>query len=143
MRAEISGPLMVAVVSLGLLAGCGGGNGDVGSAEGEDGAREVVQTLAGALPDGDGARVCSLLAPGAQRKLEHSAKAGSCPVAVASAARSLGAADRRALGRDDQVELDVDGARASASGDAAEALARLLGQDRLSLRRVEAHWVVS
>ncbi len=143
MRAQISGPLLVAVVCLGLLAGCGGGNGDVGSAEGEDGAREVVQTLAAALPDGNGARVCSLLAPGAQRQLERAVSGSSCPAAVASAARSLRAADRKALGRDTEVELEVDGARAAAKGDAAQTLARLLGRDRLTLRRVEAHWVVS
>ena len=143
MRAQISGPLLVAVVCLGLLAGCGGGNGDVGSAEGEDGAREVVQTLAAALPDGNGARVCSLLAPGAQRQLERAVSGSSCPAAVASAARSLRAADRKALGRDTEVELEVDGARAAARGDTAETLARLLGRDRLTLRRVEAHWVVS
>ncbi len=145
MRAEISGPLTVlaAALSLGVLAGCGGGNGDVGSAEGEDGAREVVRTLAAALPDGDGARVCSLLGAGAQRKLERAFEGGSCPVAVASSAKALQPADRRALGRLEKVELAVDEGRASATGDAADALARLLGQDRLSLRRVEAHWLVS
>lgn len=141
MRLEISGPLLATAVSVSLLAGCGGSNSDVGSAEGEDGAHEVVTTLAAALPEGDGARVCSLLAPDAQRKLEKAFEADSCPVAVDSSAGTMRQADRRALTR--EVDVAVQGDKASANGEAAEALARLLGQERLSLRRVEEHWVVS
>lgn len=135
--------LLVTVVGALALGACSEGGADVGSAEGADGARDVVVTLAGALPTGDGPRVCSLLAPAAQRRLEERWGQTSCLTAVRSSSEALGGRAKATLRGADEVRVRVDGEAATVSGRAAAVLARVLRQETLELVRVEEHWVVS
>lgn len=141
--------IVVALVagSVLCLAGCGGSSsssggsgGDVGSSEGATGATEVVETLAAALPDGDGPRVCSLLSPDTQQALLRHTGTADCIAATTAAARTLSAEQRAALGRTDSLEVEADGDKAVATGEAADVLAAVLGVETATLARVEEHW---
>lgn len=139
--ARMFATLAVAGCLVAGVTGCGGGSGDVGSAKGEDGVRDVLGVLATAVPDGDGPRVCSLLAPEAQERLASATATSDCVAAVKAAAGRATAADLAGLG-DAEIEMGDGEEKAAVTGEAAQALAEVMGASDLSLLRLEEHWVI-
>lgn len=131
--------LLALTVMLGL-AGCSEQTQEVGRAEGAEGVASVLDALATSVPQGDGARVCSLMSAAAQRRLESATGAGQCLAAVDVVAEGPAAGAIADLGAG---EIAVEGGTATVAGAAADALADLLDAPRLRLERIEERWVLA
>jgi hypothetical protein len=86
----VSGPRRLLALSVVLLAvGCGGSEQQEPTAPSAQAARATVEQYLAALARADGAAMCRVLTPALQERLTARVRAGSCPEAAATVARSV------------------------------------------------------
>ena len=98
-----------------LLAGCGGG-----PKSDADAVKQVLQSAAGAVADGDGDKACSYLTPQAQAQAAQLAGGGllgnvDCPTMVKRAIAFMAPLDRQQIKDLQPTNLVVNGTAASAT----------------------------